>query len=160
MTCASASARLLAMVMCAPKPIDTGWSGAAASSSSRRGKRFSGMRKSCIGLPVATIHVPGGILARLRAYHLENMRDRADIGAEVAHVDLVQRRGTIVGEMDMRIGQARNDGAALELQNRRPGSAQLEHFLAGADRHDPAHLDGDGLEFAIAGIGRQHLAVG
>src|ERR1051326_1943648 len=59
-TCASASARLLATVTWAPKPIDTGWFGAASSSSSRRGKRFSGMRKSCIGLPVPTIQVPGG----------------------------------------------------------------------------------------------------
>src|SRR5579859_5817407 len=59
-TCASANAWLLAMVTWAPKPIDTGWFGAASSSSSRRGKRFSGMRKSCIGLPVPTIQVPGG----------------------------------------------------------------------------------------------------
>ena len=155
-TCASASARLLAIVTCAPKPIDDRMVG-------RRRVELLAARKALFR-HAEILHRAAGAddpgagrhFARLRPHHFENVRDRAHVRAEVADIDLVERRGAVVGEMDMRIGEAGNDGAAPSdrwPRSRAPRSSSISP-LSPTARMRPI-LTATASNVAVIGVGGQ-----
>ena len=91
---------------------------------------------------------------------LDDLRDGADVGVEVAAVDPVHHGRAAVGEMHVRVGQARQHAAALEVDLLRARVGQRLDVAGGADRADAAVPDRDRLGARVLGVGGQHGGVG
>ena len=66
------------------------------------------MRKSCIGLPWATIHEPFGASAAAFGKTLQNVGDGMNVGVEIPAVDQLHLRGAFFGQMNVGVRKSRN----------------------------------------------------
>ena len=74
----------------------------------------------------------GGLFGQTR----EHLGDGVDRPVEVPDVHQLPVRQTVVGQMNVGIGQSRNDGQTLEVHLPRIGPAQPPHFVGGTDGDD------------------------
>jgi hypothetical protein len=98
--------------------------------------------------------------ARPLAHDFENMINGAHVRVEIAHVDVVKGRGAIVGEMHMRVGEARQDRATTQIDDLRARAAKRQNIVASADRENAPEFDRDGLALRVVGVSRQDAAIG
>jgi hypothetical protein len=100
----------------------------------------------------------GRRLGRALAHLGHDIRNRADVGEQIAHVHEMGVGG-IAGQVQVGVGQPGQGSPALQVNGARVAAGQLANFGIRAGGQDPAVLNGDGFGSCSGLVHGEDLAV-